>query len=87
MPATNLSPRRDRTMAGSKRRGVPSARGRFLRLNDMVASTGLSESTIRRRVRDGQMPKPVALTPHCVGWWEKDFEAWASERLAPQTDG
>lgn len=86
MTATNLSPRRDRTMAGSKRRGVPSANGRFLRLNDMVASTGLSESTIRRRVRDGQMPKPVALTPHCVGWWEKDFEAWASDRLALQAD-
>ncbi len=73
-------------MAGSKRRGVPSARGRFLRLNDMVASTGLSESTIRRRVREGKFPKSVALTPHCVGWWENEFEAWASERRASQTE-
>ena len=86
MPATNVTPPRDRTMAGSKRRGVPSARGRFLRLNDMVASTGLSESTIRRRVREGKFPKSVALTPHCVGWWEYEFEAWASERRASHTE-
>jgi prophage regulatory protein len=73
-------------MAGSKRRGVASARGRFLRLHDMVASTGLSESTIRRRVRDGDLPKPIALTTRCVGWWERDYEAWADKQRASETD-
>jgi prophage regulatory protein len=79
------SPQRHRpTLAESKSLGVPSSRGRFLRLNDMIASTGLSESTIRRRVREGEMPKPTALTTRCVGWWESDYAAWASEHRAPQ---
>lgn len=77
--ATSSPQRHRRTMAESKRLGVPSARGRFLRLDDMIASTGLSESTIRRRVREGEMPKPVALTTRCVGWWEGDYTAWANE--------
>jgi len=86
MPAPNITPPRDRTMANSKRRGVASERGRFLRLHDMVASTGLSESTIRRRVRDGDLPKPTALTTRCVGWWERDFEAWADKHRSAVID-
>ena len=70
--------RRPRTKAHSAQIGAASARGRFLRLHDMIASTGLSESTIRRRVEKGEMPKPVALTKRCVGWWEGDFLAWAA---------
>ncbi|WP_443027128.1 helix-turn-helix transcriptional regulator [Sphingomonas sp. LB3N6] len=78
------TPQRERrTLAQSKQLGVPSARGRFLRLDDMIASTGLSESTIRRRVREGQMPKPIALTKRCVGWWEGDFAAWADGHRTP----
>lgn len=70
----------NRTLAQSKRLGVPSDRGRFLRLDDMIASTGLSESTIRRRVREGQMPKPISLTTRCVGWWENDYAEWTTQR-------
>ena len=84
MPGSTAQ-RERRTLAQSKQLGVPSARGRFLRLDDMIASTGLSESTIRRRVREGEMPKPTALTKRCVGWWESDFAAWASEHRASQT--
>ncbi len=72
--------RRPRTKSHSVQVGVASARGRFLRLHDMIASTGLSESTIRRRVEKGEMPKPVALTTRCVGWWEGDFLAWAATK-------
>ena len=85
MPRTSSPNRHRRTMAESKSLGAPSARGRFLRLDDMISSTGLSESTIRRRVREGQMPKPTALTTRCVGWWESDFTAWANEHRAPQS--
>jgi prophage regulatory protein len=74
--------RQRRSLAESKRVGVPSARGRFLRLDDMIASTGLSEATIRRRVKAGKMPKPVAITKRCVGWWEHDFTEWASQQRA-----
>ena len=77
MSAAHRLPRTKAFAAGV---GVASARGRFLRLNDMVASTGLSESTIRRRVQNGELPKPVALTTRCVGWWESDYLAWAAKQ-------
>jgi prophage regulatory protein len=77
-------PRQRRSLEDSKRVGVPSARGRFLRLDDMIATTGLSEATIRRRVRAGDMPKPVAITPRCVGWWESDYAEWARQQRASQ---
>lgn len=86
MPASDVNTPRDRTMTGSKRQGVASTRGRFLRLHDMIVSTGLSESTIRRRVRDGDLPEPIALTTRCVGWWERDFEAWADKHRASGTN-
>jgi prophage regulatory protein len=72
--------RRPRTKAHSARVGVASSRGRFLRFDDMIASTGLSESTIRRRVENGEMPKPVALTKRCVGWWETEYLAWVTKQ-------
>lgn len=75
---------RHRKKSHSAHVGVPSTRGRFLRLHDMIASTGMSESTIRRRVEKGEMPKPVALTKRCVGWWECDFLAWVATKREPQ---
>lgn len=72
--------KRVRDKAGTARLGTLTSGGRFMRLPDMVKSTGLSESTIRRRVLDGEMPKPVALTKRCVGWWERDYLAWAQAR-------
>lgn len=69
-----------RSIAGRKRAGVTSGRGRFLRMDDVVASTGLSESTIRRNVKNGTMPASVALTTRCVGWWEQDIEAWTNQQ-------
>ncbi len=83
--ATSSPPRPRRSMSESKQLGVPSKVGRFLRLDDMIASTGLSESTIRRRVREGKLPKPTSLTTRCVGWWEAEFEAWASKHRHPST--
>lgn len=76
----SAAPRRARTKAHSARVGVASSSGRFLRLHDMIASTGLSESTIRRRVEKGEMPKPVLLTTRCVGWWETEYLAWVREQ-------
>lgn len=72
--------RQRRKLADSKRIGVPSGRGRFLRLDDMIASTGLSESTIRRRVQRGELPPSVTLSTRCVGWWEDDYAAWAEQQ-------
>jgi prophage regulatory protein len=61
--------------------GRPSELGRFLRLNDVVATTGLSRSTIYRMVDAGTFPDRVRLTAQSVGWWEADVAEWLQSRL------
>ncbi len=70
------------TIAAAKRCGVPSGRGRFLRIVDVIATTGLSESTVRRLVRREEFPRQQALTTRCVGWWQDDIDAWVRSRRA-----
>ena len=70
----------NRTMAKAKAMGSPSERGRFLRLNDVIATVGISRSSIYREVAKGAFPPPVQLTQRSVGWWESDVQAALEER-------
>lgn len=38
--------------------------------------TGLSEPTIRRRVKDGTFPAPVRLSARCVRWKAETLQNW-----------
>lgn len=73
--------RKPRTLAQAKREGSPAARGRLLRINDVIATTGLSRATIYRLVQAGTFPKALRLTARAVGWWERDVEEWLDSRL------
>lgn len=53
----------------------------ILRLPVVAARTGLSRTTIYRKVRLGQFPRPRQLSIQCVGWIEADIEAWIRARL------
>lgn len=64
----------------AKREGRPSAGGRFLRIDDVIATTGLSRPTIYRLVRAGDFPRQYQLTRRCVGWWESDVDQWLTQR-------
>ena len=64
------------TFASARAAGRPSQTGRFLRINDVVATTGLSRPTIYRLIGRKQFPDRVALTTRCVGWWESDVAGW-----------
>ena len=70
-----------RTLAQAKRDGCPAARGRFLRIKDVIATIGLSRTSIYRMIGAGKFPKPVQLTARSVGWWEADVSKWLDERL------
>jgi prophage regulatory protein len=50
----------------------------IIRRKQVEARTGLSRSTIYKRVSDGTFPKPVSLGARAVGW----IEAEISEYLA-----
>ena len=64
------APARRPTLAESKNLGRPSDRGRFLRIDDVIATTGLSRATIYRQIDAHAFPEQVRLTARAVGWWE-----------------
>ncbi len=56
--------------------------GRFLRLPEVMARTGLSRSTIYVRLEQGCFPRPVSLGSRAVGWVEAEVDEWMRERIA-----
>ena len=75
-----------RSLASDKMNGRPSDSGRFLRINDVIATVGLSRATIYRLMDAGDFPKSKALTKRCVGWWEAEVSKWVAARLADAFD-
>ena len=57
------------------------APGRFLRLPEVMARTGLSRSTIYVRLEQGRFPRPVSLGSRAVGWVEAEVDEWMRERI------
>ncbi len=58
------------------------APGRFLRLPEVMARTGLSRSTIYLRLEQGLFPRPVSLGGRAVGWIESEIDEWMNNRVA-----
>ena len=53
----------------------------ILRIDDVVAMTGLSKATIWRRISTGDFPAQVRLggpKSRAVGWRRTDFEEWVA---------
>ena len=60
----------------------------ILRLPDLVSETGLSKTSIWRRVKDRTFPEPVKLggpTSRAVGWRREDIETWLANLKCPAT--
>ncbi len=56
---------------------------RILRTPEVVRVTGLSKTTIWRRVRSGDFPAPIrlgGLAARSVGWREGEIEHWIVTR-------
>ena len=49
---------------------------RMLRLQEVMARTTLSKSTIERMERSGDFPSRVKIGRRVVGWRSDDLEAW-----------
>ena len=50
--------------------------GRILRLNAVLDRTGLSRSTLYRKMKAGTFPKNVQISTRCAGWRESAVEEW-----------
>ncbi|WP_420605485.1 helix-turn-helix transcriptional regulator [Novosphingopyxis sp.] len=49
---------------------------RILRLNTVLDRTGLSRSTLYRKIQTGTFPKQVRIATRCAGWRESAVNAW-----------
>jgi prophage regulatory protein len=49
---------------------------RILRLNTVLDRTGLSRSTLYRKIEAGTFPRQVKIATRCAGWRESAVEAW-----------
>ena len=49
---------------------------RILRINTVLDRTGLSRSTLYRKVQTGSFPRQVKIAARCAGWRESAINAW-----------
>jgi prophage regulatory protein len=61
---------------------------RILSIKQVVATTGLSRTTIWRLYTSGSFPRPFRLSAGRVGWPEQEVFGWLSGRLSSsRTEG
>ena len=54
---------------------------RIIRINTVLDRTGLSRSTLYRKVHDGTFPKQIKLSDRCAGWHESAVIAWMNNPM------
>jgi prophage regulatory protein len=54
---------------------------RFLRLPEVVSTTGLSRASIYRFVSTGNFPAPVSIGPRAVAWSSAAVSDWITSRI------
>jgi prophage regulatory protein len=61
---------------------------RILRLNAVLDRTGLSRSTLYRKMQNGTFPQNVRISTRCAGWRESSVEEWMRNPMFYEvTDG
>jgi prophage regulatory protein len=65
----------------------PGGPARILRVDQVMARTALSRTTLWRLERRGAFPARRQLSPGTVGWIEAEVEAWILGRLTRAAGG
>ena len=58
---------------------------KFLRLQQVKETTGLSKSSIYARIAEGTFPKQIPLGPRLVVWVESDIQKWIGLQIQAST--
>jgi prophage regulatory protein len=67
---------------------APTARpDRILRLPAVLDRTGLSRSTLYRKIQEGTFPKQIALGVRTAGWRESAVSRWMQDPMSFRADG
>lgn len=59
---------------------------RIVRLKTVLARTGLSRSTIYRKIAEGTFPRQVKIGVHGAGWHESAIDRWVANPAAYRAD-
>lgn len=54
----------------------PAEPERILRLAEVLKKTGLSRSSLYRRIGQGRFPRQVRIAERCVGWRQSELNSW-----------
>jgi prophage regulatory protein len=52
---------------------------RIVRLKTVLARTGLSRSTLYRKISEGTFPRQIPISVHGAGWRESAINRWISD--------
>lgn len=55
---------------------------RIIRLRTVLDRTGLSRSTVYRKIADGTFPAQVRISVHGAGWHESAINEWIADPMA-----
>ncbi len=59
---------------------------RIIRLKTVLARTGLSRSTIYRKIAEGTFPRQLPISVHGAGWHESAIDRWIANPGAYRAD-
>lgn len=59
---------------------------RILRLGAVLNRTGLTRSTLYRKIHTGTFPKQVRIATRCTGWRESAVSDWMRNPLCYSVD-
>jgi prophage regulatory protein len=52
---------------------------RIIRLKTVLSRTGLSRSTIYRKITEGTFPPQIRISIHGAGWRESEINRWIDD--------
>ena len=54
---------------------------RFMRISEVIETTGLGRSSIYKLMASGDFPKPVSLGARAVAWVSGEINEWMTARI------
>ena len=61
---------------------APIREDRIIRLKTVLSRTGLSRSTIYRKIAEGTFPAQLKISTNGTGWHESDINRWIADPVA-----
>ena len=52
---------------------------RIIRMKTVLARTGLSRSTLYRKIAEGTFPRQIPISVHGAGWHESSVNRWIAD--------